>query len=75
MDWPPDSLNYDPCPECGGKTWGSSGDPLDATEARRRKLRAEFERYCAKRDRQHEAYCQRQIEELEKALLASDAAA
>lgn len=43
--WPPNIVDYRPCPECGAMTWADEEPPIELDEAHSRKLHARFERY------------------------------
>lgn len=48
--WPPEPEHYGACPQCHGKTWDSTADPMDADEARSLRLHLEFDLFCSRRD-------------------------
>ena len=54
-NWPPSS-DYNPCPECEGKTdFFSNTDSIDADEALSRKKHADFERFWEERESKRQA--------------------
>lgn len=65
VHWPLDQDAYQPCPECGGNTWGSTQEPILNAEALSRKRHALFEVFYERRE---EARRKAAVEHLERDL-------
>lgn len=66
VNWPNDPALYGKCAQCGGGTYISASEPLEAATALSMKNHIEFERFWEQRD----ADRQRVIDELDKSFEA-----